>query len=79
MLSITEMAVIGVAALVLFGPEQLPKMARKVGTIVRDVQNTSATFIREMERAADEHELPQRLEPEEPASKLAQLDSEITG
>jgi len=37
----------------LFGPEQLPKVARKAGTLMREVQNTSQAFIREMERAAD--------------------------
>jgi sec-independent protein translocase protein TatA len=54
MLSIPDMALLGAAALIFFGPEQLPKVARKVGLLVRDVQNTSQTFIREMERAADE-------------------------
>ncbi|MGA2393288.1 MAG: twin-arginine translocase TatA/TatE family subunit [Candidatus Lustribacter sp.] len=54
MLSIPDMALLGAAALMFFGPEQLPKVARKVGTLVRDVQNTSNQFIREMERAADE-------------------------
>ena len=56
MLSIPDMALLGAAALMFFGPEQLPKVARKVGLLVRDVQNTSQTFIREMERAADEHD-----------------------
>jgi Sec-independent protein translocase protein TatA len=51
------MIVIGAAALLFFGPDQLPKVARKVGTVVRDVQMTSQSFIREMERAADESEL----------------------
>jgi Sec-independent protein translocase protein TatA len=51
------MIVIGAAALLFFGPDQLPKVARKVGTVVRDVQLTSQSFIREMERAADEAEL----------------------
>ena len=37
-----------------FGPDQLPKVARRAGQVVRDVQSTSASFIREMERAADE-------------------------
>jgi hypothetical protein len=55
MLSIPDMALLGAAALMFFGPEQLPKVARKVGTLVRDVQNTSQSFIREMERAADDH------------------------
>ncbi len=50
------MAIAGAFALILFGPEQLPKVARKAGQLVRDVQNTSQTFIRELERAADEHE-----------------------
>jgi sec-independent protein translocase protein TatA len=55
MLSIPDMALLGAAALMFFGPEQLPKVARKVGLLVRDVQNTSQSFIREMERAADDH------------------------
>jgi sec-independent protein translocase protein TatA len=54
MLSIPDMAILGAAALMFFGPEQLPKVARKVGLLVRDVQNTSQSFIREMERAGDE-------------------------
>jgi sec-independent protein translocase protein TatA len=58
MLSIPDMAMLGAAALIFFGPEQLPKVARKVGTIVRDVQNTSQSFIREMEAAADRSESP---------------------
>jgi hypothetical protein len=31
----------------------LPKVARKVGSVVRDLQNTSQTFIRAMERAGE--------------------------
>jgi len=48
------MIVIGGAALLFFGPDQLPSVARKVGSVVRELQLTSQTFIREMERAADE-------------------------
>lgn len=55
MLSIPDMALLGAAALLLFGPEQLPKVMRKAGHVMREVQNTSQTFIREMERAADVH------------------------
>ena len=54
MLSVPDMAVIGALALIFFGPEQLPRMARQFGKVVRDVQNTSQGFIREMERAADD-------------------------
>ena len=56
MLSVTEIAILGVGALLLFGPERLPGIMRKAGRVVRDVQNTSQSFIREMERAADETE-----------------------
>jgi sec-independent protein translocase protein TatA len=63
MLSIPDMALLGAAALMFFGPEQLPKVARKVGLLVREVQNTSQSFIREMERAADEPAYEQRYEP----------------
>jgi Sec-independent protein translocase protein TatA len=51
------MAVAGAVALLLFGPDQLPKVARRAGQLVRDVQNTSQSFIREMERAADAADL----------------------
>jgi Sec-independent protein translocase protein TatA len=59
MLSASDIAILGAVALLVFGPEQLPKVARKFGSVMRDVQNTSSQFIREMERAADEHE-PER-------------------
>jgi sec-independent protein translocase protein TatA len=58
MLSIPDMALLGAAALLLFGPDQLPKVVRKVGQFTREVQNTSQSFIREMERAADVRENP---------------------
>jgi sec-independent protein translocase protein TatA len=54
MLSIPDMAILGAAALLFFGPDQLPKVAKKVGVLMRDVQNTSNQFIREMERAAED-------------------------
>ena len=47
------MAILGAAALLLFGPEQLPRVARKAGNVMREIQNTSQSFIRELERAAD--------------------------
>lgn len=56
MLSPADMLIIGAVALIAFGPDQLPKVARRAGQVMRDVQNTSQSFIREMERAADEAE-----------------------
>jgi sec-independent protein translocase protein TatA len=56
LLSPADVLIIGAVALIAFGPDQLPKVARKAGQVMRDVQNTSQSFIREMERAADEPE-----------------------
>ena len=64
MLSVTEIAILGIGALLLFGPDRLPGIMRKAGHVMRDVQNTSQSFIREMERAADEHEATSGLQPE---------------
>jgi Sec-independent protein translocase protein TatA len=60
------MLIIGAVALIAFGPDQLPKVARKAGQVIRDVQNTSQSFIREMERAADEPEAKAWTPPPEP-------------
>jgi Sec-independent protein translocase protein TatA len=66
MLSIPDMAVLGAAALLFFGPEQLPRVARRAGNVMREIQNTSASFIRELERAADVEDAKD-VKPYEPA------------
>jgi TatA/E family protein of Tat protein translocase len=56
MLSPSDTAIVFVLALLLFGPEQLPKLARQLGEAMRHVQNTTHTFMQEIERAADANE-----------------------
>ena len=58
MLSLPDMAILGVLALLVFGEERLPGIMRQAGRVMREVQNTSHSFIREMERAADVSEPP---------------------
>ena len=53
MLSIPDMAILGVLALLVFGEKKLPGVMRQAGRVMRDVQNTSQSFLREMDRAAD--------------------------
>ena len=65
MFSIPDILVVSVLALLLFGPERLPKVMRQAGRFMRDVQNTSQAFVAEMERAADTAEAPP-LPPEPP-------------
>jgi Sec-independent protein translocase protein TatA len=61
------MLIIGAAALLFFGPDQLPKVAKKAGQAIREVQNTSQAFLREMERAAEESDsVPDHVRPPVP-------------
>jgi TatA/E family protein of Tat protein translocase len=53
MFSVPDILVVSVLALLLFGPERLPKVMRQAGRFMREVQNTSHAFVAEMERAAD--------------------------
>lgn len=58
MLSLPDMAILSVLALLVFGEQKLPAIMRQAGRVMREVQNTSQSFIREMERAADVTEPP---------------------
>lgn len=60
MLSLPDMAILGVLALLVFGEQKLPGIMRQAGRVMREVQNTSQSFVREMERAADVQETPPR-------------------
>jgi Sec-independent protein translocase protein TatA len=74
------MAILGILALLVFGEQKLPGIMRQAGRIMREVQNTSQSFVREMERAADVNEpvTPARAEapPEEPAEPAETVATE---
>ena len=59
------MAVIFVIALLLFGPDQLPKVARQLGDVMRHMQNTTQSFMLEMDRAARETDFRPAVEPDD--------------
>jgi TatA/E family protein of Tat protein translocase len=63
MLSPSDTAIVFLLALLLFGPEQLPRIARQLGEAMRHMQATTHSFMNEMERAARSTEV----EPVEPA------------
>lgn len=56
MFSLPDIALVSVLALLLFGPDRLPSLMRQAGRFMREVQNTSQSFVAEMERAADVNE-----------------------
>ncbi|HEY2476151.1 MAG TPA: twin-arginine translocase TatA/TatE family subunit [Candidatus Cybelea sp.] len=66
MFSVPDILVVSVLALLLFGPDRLPGLMRQAGRFMREVQNTSHSFIAEMERAADTSDVPANLYPVEP-------------
>jgi TatA/E family protein of Tat protein translocase len=68
MLSPSDTAIVFLLALLLFGPDQLPRIARQLGEAMRHVQTTTHTFMNEMERAARANESPPPLPPIETAS-----------
>lgn len=79
-LSIPDMAILGILALLVFGEQKLPGIMRQAGRVMREVQNTSQSFIREMERAADVNEpvksAPPPVVEEPPAPPAASSEEE---
>ena len=69
MFSIPDILVVSILALLLFGPDRLPKVMRQAGRFVREVQQTSNSFIAEMERAAEAQEPPPPLNVQEDADE----------
>jgi sec-independent protein translocase protein TatB len=67
--SVPDVLVVSILALLLFGPDRLPKIMRQAGRFVREVQNTSQSFVAEMERAADlaDEKRPQEIEKDREA------------
>jgi Tat protein translocase TatB subunit len=53
-----EIVTIAVVALVVFGPQRLPEIARRAGRVLRDLRNAAAEF-----RGAIEREYGDTLEP----------------
>ena len=66
MFSVPDILVVSILALLLFGPDRLPKVMRQAGRFMREIQGTSQSFIAEMERAADTTEHPAPAAPPRP-------------
>jgi TatA/E family protein of Tat protein translocase len=79
MFSVPDILVVSVLALLLFGPDRLPKVMRQAGRFMREVQNTSQAFVSEMERAAETAEPPIAPPPvpREPEPDQSLLDPKI--
>ena len=72
MLSPSDTAIVFLLALLLFGPEQLPRIAKQLGEAMRHIQTTTHSFMNEMERAAR----TENAEPVTPEPPDAAVDQE---
>jgi sec-independent protein translocase protein TatB len=80
MLSIPHLIVIFIVALVIFGPEKIPELARNLGKVMAefrratgDLRNTFETHLRDLEREADEHRISAAAEGKADAPASAEL------
>jgi len=68
-LGISKMALIGAVALVVIGPEKLPKVARTVGTLLGKAQRYVADVKAEVSRSMELDELKKMRETVEGAAR----------
>ena len=68
-LGISKMALIGAVALIVIGPEKLPRVARTVGTLLGKAQRYVSDVKAEVNRAMDLDELKKMKESVEEAGR----------
>ncbi len=69
-LGIQEMLVVAVVALMVFGPDRLPELAKQAATWVRQFRSSATSSLDELRRAADIQDLEE---------ELRTLKGELTG
>ena len=60
-LGFSEMLVVAVLALLVFGPERLPELARNAGRFVAKFRSEASRSVEELKRAADIQDLDREL------------------
>ena len=74
-----ELIVVGVIALIVFGPNKLPDMARNFGRALHELRRTASDVRSEIRSGLDEVAITDEPETPEPAKpKAADPDSEET-
>lgn len=77
-LGISKMALIGAVALIVIGPEKLPKVARTVGTLLGKAQRYVADVKAEVNRSMELDELKKMKETMESAARDVQQSVQTT-
>jgi len=77
-LDVSKIALIGAVALIVIGPEKLPKVARTVGTLVGKAQRYVSDVKAEVNRAMEMEDLKKMRESFESAAKEVQTSVNMT-
>jgi sec-independent protein translocase protein TatB len=77
-LGISKMALIGVVALIVIGPEKLPKVARTLGTLIGKAQRYVSDVKAEVNRSMDLEELKKMKETMETAARDVEQSVQTT-
>lgn len=77
-LGISKMALIGVVALIVIGPEKLPRVARTLGTLIGKAQRYVADVKAEVNRSMDLEELKKMKETMETAARDVEQSVQTT-
>jgi len=78
-IGLPEIAVIGVLALIVFGPKRLPELGRNLGKTLKGFQTASTEFEREIQKAMAEPESQEQAEKSIPnTTKGVNIETEIT-
>jgi len=84
-IGLPEMVVIGILALLIFGPKKLPEIGRSVGKAIRGFQDATKEFESEFKREAEQLEtvmtepMKATLEREEKPALSAEISQPETG
>ncbi len=74
-----EIIVLAIFALFIFGPEQLPKVARQVGTMVGQFRREASGTLDELRRAAELDDLKEVADEFRSTATDLQRSSDLTG
>ena len=77
-LGVSKMALIGVVALIVIGPEKLPRVARTVGTLLGKARRYVADVKNEVSRSMELDELKKMKETMESAARDVQSSVQTT-
>ena len=77
-LGLSKLAIIGVVALVVIGPEKLPRVARTLGTLIGKAQRYVADVKAEVNRSMDLEELKKMKETMETAARDVEQSVQTT-